>query len=264
MLSRKNTEELLSSVVFLISCMERVENRLRLVEGRLRQIEADHERLARSGARMRPVALARDPMEIPPPAVAAQAVAAGAVQRVAVVVPVYNAPADVERCLAALFENGGFSRLIVVDDGSDEETARSLDATARRRDFVLVRNPKNLGYTKSINIGAKAAGDADAVVILNSDTIVTVGWIERIKAAFNANPKAGIVGVWSNAASYQSLPAVKDRAGRFAINDLADGMSPDDLALALGAIAPSYPRVPIVNGFCFAVRTSGIPEASAV
>jgi GT2 family glycosyltransferase len=237
--------------------MERMENRLRLVEGRVREIEADHDRVMRSAAD------GRAPFNTPQPVNGHDqlpgrepADAYGQVSAVAVIVPVHNAPADTERCLEALFENGGYARLIVIDDASDQAAAQMLDALERRREFVLLRNRENLGYTRSINIGVHAATGVDAVVVLNSDTVVTVGWLDRIKAAFNANPKAGIIGPWSNAATYQSLPRVKDEAGQFSINPLAEGFSPDDIALALADTSPKYPRVPVINGFCFAVRGS--------
>jgi GT2 family glycosyltransferase/glycosyltransferase involved in cell wall biosynthesis len=249
-LDEKNTEEVLSSVVFLISCITRIEDRLRLIERRMRDLES------RSEGAPRPIAEPRSaarqvPHTTPPGA----ATSTATVKDIAIVVPVHNARDDVEKCLLSIFENGGYSRLVVIDDASDEPTASMLDALARRRDFTLIRNPTNLGYTKSINIGQRNSGDADAVVILNSDTVVTAGWIEQIRRAFNANPKVGIVGPWSNAATYQSVPSVKDSDGQFAINQLPAGISADDWAIAVGGRTPTYPRVPIINGFCFSVRS---------
>lgn len=246
-LSEKNTEDVLSSVVFLISCVERVENRLRLLERRVRDIEVDHERTMRrldTAAAAPAIASAK----------AASVAAHATLQRIAVVVPVHNAPQDTEACLLSIFENGGYSRLVVIDDASEKPTADLLDAMAERREFTLIRNPKNLGYTKSINIGIRNIGGAEAAVILNSDTVVTADWLKRIRHAFNANPRVGIVGPWSNAATYQSVPAVKDGTGQFAINAIPKAMTPDDWSVALNGLEPKYPRVPIINGFCFAVR----------
>lgn len=261
MLDEKNTQEILSSVAFLISCLGRIENRLRLVERRLRDVEMDQERglramdfdqnvrrgheVGHTGSNQQRLVSGAEGT-IPAPA---------ALKAIAVVVPVHNAPEAVEECLTSLFENGGYSRLVVVDDASDETTARLLDAFHRRRDFILIRNASNLGYTKSINAGVREIGDSEAVVILNSDTVVTIGWLDCIGRAFGANPKVGIVGPWSNAATYQSVPDVKDVSGRFAVNQLPRKVVPDDWALALRGSLPAYPRVPIVNGFCFAVRS---------
>jgi GT2 family glycosyltransferase/glycosyltransferase involved in cell wall biosynthesis len=171
------------------------------------------------------------------------------------VVPVFNAADEVRQCLAALFENGGYDALIVVDDASDAETAELLDREAQRRPFQLIRNKTNLGYTRSVNIGLRAALGHDVVVFLNSDTVTTLGWVARIRAAFAQNPKVGIAGPLSNAASYQSIPEVKGEDGNFVTNALPEGITADDIALAVGRRTPTYPRVPVINGFCFAVRT---------
>ncbi len=264
MLSRKDTEELLSSLTFVISCLERVEHRLVNVEKRLKTVESDHDRL-RQGIDIEEMAkVSRGAKQVlaalegkaslafgtgAPVAPAAQ------VQSVAVVVPVFNAADEVGQCLAALFENGGYDTLIVVDDASDAETAELLDREAQRRPFQLIRNTTNLGYTRSVNIGLRAALGHDVVVFLNSDTVTTLGWVARIRAAFAQNPKVGIAGPLSNAASYQSIPEVKGEDGNFITNALPEGISADDIALAVGRRTATYPRVPVINGFCFAVRT---------
>lgn len=265
MLSRKDTEELLSSLAFVISCLERVEHRLISVEKRLKTVESDHDRLRQGidieemakvsrGAKQVLAAL-EGKASLTFAAGAPAAATPSSVKTVAVVVPVYNAAAEVKECLAALFENGGYDTLIVVDDASDAETAELLDREAQRRPYQLIRNKTNLGYTRSVNVGLRAALGHDVVVFLNSDTVTTLGWVARIRNAFALNPKVGIAGPLSNAASYQSIPEVKGADGNFITNQLPDGISPDDVALAVGRRTASYPRVPVINGFCFAVRT---------
>jgi len=264
MLSRKDSEELLSSLSFLISCMERLEQRMGSVEKRLRAVETDHDRIRNSLNLDELVRLSRDARSLLSSADAVRntvAVAApSATRTAAVVVPVYNAPDDTEACLAALFENGGYDELIVIDDGSDELTKQMLARQHRRRPFRLITNPTNLGYTKSVNIGVRAALGYDTVVVLNSDTVTTFGWLDNIQRAFGRDEQIGIVGPLSNAASYQSIPAVKGENGEFATNLLPEGITPDDVALTLRGREPSYPRVPVINGFCFALRTAMLKQ----
>ena len=64
------------------------------------------------------------------------------------------------------------------------------------------------GYTKAANIGIRKS-HADYIVLLNSDTIVTNNWIEKLIISLLTTPNAGIVGPMSNAASYQSIPNIK-------------------------------------------------------
>lgn len=261
MLTRKDTEELLSSLSFLISCMERLEQQVGSVENRLRAIERDHDRirndlnldeLVRLSEGARSILSSVETMR---PTLLSEA-GRPAMSSCAVVVPVFNAPAEVELCLAALFENGGYDELIVVDDGSDTETKALLERQQLRRPFRLITNPQNLGYTRTVNIGLREALSHDAVVILNSDTITTHGWLGNIMQLFRRHDEVGIIGPLSNAASYQSIPAVKSDTGEFLVNLLPEGITPDDVALALRGGQPKYPRVDVINGFCFALRTA--------
>ena len=99
--------------------------------------------------------------------------------QVDIVVPVYNAPDDLRDCvdsvLACTF--GAFT-LVLIDDGStDPRIPAYFDALARRGDprIELLRNGRNEGFTATANRGM-ARSRAD-VVLLNSDTLVTRGWL---------------------------------------------------------------------------------------
>ncbi len=92
-----------------------------------------------------------------------------------VVVCVHNALEDVDRCLRSLLDaTAPPFGLIVVNDGSDDETAEYLERFARSAPAaVLLTNAgPDHGYTIAANLGLRAS-TADYVVLLNSDTIVT-------------------------------------------------------------------------------------------
>lgn len=169
-----------------------------------------------------------------------------------VVVPVCNGGEEVRACLRQLCAAAtGPMQVVVVDDGSRGLTAGLLrEEAARDPRLVLHRRDVNRGYTKSINEGVMLAG-ADWVVVLNSDTLVPKGWLDRLHAAARARPGAGMVGPLSNAASWQSLPAVKRPDGSWSTNE---AIRPEHLdrmqALLDGATERAYPDVPLLNGFC--------------
>jgi GT2 family glycosyltransferase/glycosyltransferase involved in cell wall biosynthesis len=175
------------------------------------------------------------------------------VPAVDVVVPVYNAPGDVETCIDAVLEHtGGDYRLIVLDDASPDprigELLRALEA--RRLPHVSVlRNERNLGFTGTANRGM-GMSRAD-VVLLNSDAIPGPGWLDALRRCANADPTIGTVTPFSNNAEIASFP-------RFCENNAA----PDDAAAAAiaGALAttavPTYPDLPTGVGFCFYIRRS--------
>jgi GT2 family glycosyltransferase len=173
-----------------------------------------------------------------------------------VVVCVHNALEDVRRCLWSLVHKASYPfRLIVVNDGSDAETTAYLEeAAAANPEMTLVDNasPPH-GYTIAANLGMRAAA-GDYVVVLNSDTVVTNGWLEKIVACGESDERIGILGPLSNAASHQSLPELRD-GGAWATNPLPDFVTEDGVARLLERVSPrARPRLPFVNGFCYVVK----------
>lgn len=178
-------------------------------------------------------------------------------EAVDIVVPVFNAFEDVKACLRSLEQHtdGFHVRVIVVNDASETATSQWLrsfcEGEAR---FSLIEHPANRGYTCAVNTGLKAS-TAPYVITQNSDTIVTKGWLRGLVRCMNSDPKLGIVGPLSNAASWQNVPQLRDETGSFTVNQLPDGMTPDDMArLVANTSERCYPRLPFVNGFCFMIR----------
>lgn len=171
-----------------------------------------------------------------------------------VIVPVYNALEEVKRCLKSLsLHNDGYKlQVIVVNDSSDQETTDWLRHFCCEDSlFVLIEHPENRGYTKAVNTGLRES-HGDYVVTLNSDAIVTRGWLQSLVRCIRSNEKIGIVGPLSNAASWQNVPELLDENKQFAVNEIPLGMTPDEMgAVIRDASLHIYPRVPFVNGFCF-------------
>ena len=177
-----------------------------------------------------------------------------ATPQVDIVVPVYNALQDVQRCLESLTRctDDLLVRVIVVNDGSDLPTSDWLRKyCGTKANFQLIEQPHNSGYTKAVNVGLRAA-TAPYVITQNSDTIVTAGWLVGLIRCMKSNPRLGIVGPLSNAASWQNVPDLYDGQGAFAVNELPGEMTPADMAMVVAqASQRSYPRTPFINGFCF-------------
>jgi GT2 family glycosyltransferase/glycosyltransferase involved in cell wall biosynthesis len=175
-----------------------------------------------------------------------------------VIVPVHNALEDVDRCLSAALANTADSvRLIVVNDASGPETSELLRGLAERSSRVhLVENVDNLGYTRAANVGLRLS-TAPYVVLLNSDTIVSAGWLDGLLRCATSAERIGIVGPLSNAATWQSVPELRDATGRFAVNVLPEGVGVADMAaLVARCSSRAYPRVPFLNGFCLLIKRS--------
>ena len=178
--------------------------------------------------------------------------------RVDIIICVHNALPDVERCLHSVLAsrtNTAHQRIIIIDDGSDGETADYLDRMTQHPELSVFRNTEATGYTKAVNRGISQSS-ARLIVLLNSDTIVPMGWLEKLAEVFKSHEDVGIVGPLSNAATWQSVPDVTNKSGKFAINDLPAGLTVGDFdAVAARATQGlSRPRVQLLNGFCLMIK----------
>ena len=177
-----------------------------------------------------------------------------------IILPVYNALDDVKACISSLYESQTIPfNLIVIDDCSEHETQVWLVEEQKVRGFQLFRNTENLRFTKTVNRGFSES-HGDYVVLLNSDTIVTAFWLEKILACFQSDPSTGIVGPLSNAASWQTVPVREDKVnGGWLVNEIPPGYSIEMMGQLVETVSKrQYPDVPSVNGFCYVIKRSVI------
>lgn len=172
-----------------------------------------------------------------------------------IIVCVHNAMDDLERCLTSVISKTTPPyRLIIIDDGSDPKTQAFIDDFALGQQVRLIRHGQALGYTLAANAGLRAS-TAEFVVLLNSDTIVTDGWLDRMIACASEADDIGLVGPLSNTASWQSVPEIFDADGDWAVNAMPQGYDLDQLASKISmSSARIYPRVGFLNGFCLLLK----------
>ena len=127
-----------------------------------------------------------------------------------IVVPVFDGWPAVETCIESLFETVPADTPVrIIDDASRDarvtEWLDSLEARFPDR-LTLVRHPVNRGYLQSVNESlATVEGD---VVVANSDTRFTPGWLEAL-AAVAADPVVGIANPISDNATILSVPGLQ-------------------------------------------------------
>jgi len=184
--------------------------------------------------------------------------------RISIVVPIYNSPQCVQRCIESVLRwTQGAAQLILIDDASSDPAIGVLLARyAHAPNIVLRRNDENLGYTRSTNLGIELAG-RDDVVLLNSDTEVGPRWLDALCAAAYGDDALGTV------------TAVSDNAGAFTVPELEQYCpipSRWTLVQAQRALLQhaggALPELPTGNGFCMYVKRAlfdrvGVLDAQA-
>lgn len=176
---------------------------------------------------------------------------------VTVILPVYRDLSRVEACLDSLLHarNRTPLKLLAVDDASPEAAlSELLRQRAAQGQLQLLSNEHNLGFAGAVN-RAIAACPGDEVVVLNADTEVTDGWLDRLLQAARADPGIGTASPFSNRASIFSL-------FRFG----------EDTPMPLGLTAAAAARlcaaaadgqtvdVPTTHGFCMLIRRACLDE----
>lgn len=125
--------------------------------------------------------------------------------RVAVVVLTWNGREDTLACLRSL-QHARWDDLdvVVVDNGSADGTEEAVKAAFP--EVVTIQNHANLGFAGGNNVGIDRALDrgAEAVLVLNNDTVVSPDAISALVAAMEADP---LVGACSPVLPYAGDPA---------------------------------------------------------
>ena len=168
-----------------------------------------------------------------------------------IIIPVYNAYDDLQRCLDSVLKTvASPCRLILIDDCSpDSRIGGYFETLHRLADprLKLLRNDVNLGFVGTVN-RAMALGQND-VILLNSDTVVTSGWVEKIRRCADSDARIGTITPFSNNAEICSFPNFCQD------NPLPPGLSAEDVNRAMErAAVPLYPDIPTGVGFCMFIR----------
>lgn len=170
-----------------------------------------------------------------------------------IIVPVFNALEQLEACLESIARTvPDDAQVLLIDDASTVSGVRPLlqswvgEAKTCRR---LLVHEQNRGFVATANHGMRLA-ETD-VVLLNSDTEVTSGWLERLSQCLASDITIATATPWSNNGEIVSIP---------------DFCSPnpvpkdaDTIAAVIAACGhPVYPEMPTAVGFCMAISLSAI------
>jgi|GEM_PF-6655695 len=139
---------------------------------------------------------------------------------VSIVVPVLNQPELTKAFLDSVYANTHRTfELLLIDNGSGPAIQKLVETyAAAHGNLVCIRNEQNQGFGYACNQGLDRAR-GEAVVVINNDVLVPAGWLERMLAVVQANPRVGMVGPVTNrcVGSQQIFPAPYSTQEEFAL-----------------------------------------------
>ena len=118
--------------------------------------------------------------------------AGSATPRASIVIPVFNHFAHTLACLRALAAHPPLAdcEILVIDDGSSDETANALPQVEGLR---YHRRAANGGFIAACNDGA-ALARGEVLAFLNNDTVPQPGWLDALLRTFDTQAGVGLVG----------------------------------------------------------------------
>ena len=172
-----------------------------------------------------------------------------------IVVPAYRGLAETRRCVESVLRSprARAAELTVIDDASPEPRLSAwLRESSATNGFRLLVHETNRGFVASANEGMALHPDRD-VVLLNSDTEVAPGWLDRIAAHADRDPTIGTVTPFSNNATICSYPRTLEN------NELPRGETTASLDEAFArANAGQCADIVTAVGFCMFIPRRAI------
>ena len=170
-----------------------------------------------------------------------------------VIVPVFNAIERLEACLETISRTvPAETQVLLIDDASTDNRVlphlRFWVGEENQHRHLLVHD-RNKGFVATANHGMQQA--STDVVLLNSDTEVTTGWLQCLANCLNSDATIATATPWSNNGEIVSIP-----------DFCAPNPIPAEPNLVARAIAhcgkPVYPELPTAVGFCMAIALRAI------
>ena len=170
-------------------------------------------------------------------------------RKISIIIPIFNAYDETKKCIDSIFENTNinFEVIFINDCSTDNRISELLLSFADYENVKIINNNENKGFVKTVNIGLQSS--KNDVLILNSDTLVTNRWLQKLVTVAYSEKDIGTVTPISNAAGAFSIPEIgKD-------NNIPECLTLDSMASLVEKKSKNINmEVPTGNGFCMFIK----------
>lgn len=166
-----------------------------------------------------------------------------------IIIPVYNAIKELKQCMESLIRHTDLSRdtIVLIEDKSTDKDVLPYLRSQTGPGVILLENEKNLGFSGCVNRGIMYS--QQDIILLNSDTIVTSGWVDKIVRCAYSDPAIGTVTPFSNNATLCSTPNFCED------NVVPNNLSIDEYAKTIERCSlREYPKITTAVGFCMFIK----------
>lgn len=175
-----------------------------------------------------------------------------------IIIPIYNAFDDLKKCIESIkkYTDLSLDRVICINDCStDERIVPYLEEQSKpNKGIYFINNEKNKGFSNNVNKGMSQSDERD-VILLNSDTIVTERWVDKIYACAYSKSEIGTVTPLSNCATLCSVPLMCQD------NKMPENITIDEFAELIEHCSLNrYPRITVAVGFCMFIKRETIKD----
>src|SRR5262245_16044216 len=132
---------------------------------------------------------------------------------ITIIVPIYRDFEATRKCLESLrlaMADVTDCRAILIDDASPEPKIKSyLTKFSDLSNFKVLSNATNMGFVGAVNRALELLSTGD-IILLNADTVVPHGFIQRLTATARSDPAIGTITPLSNNGEFTSFPLANE------------------------------------------------------
>lgn len=132
--------------------------------------------------------------------------------KVSVIMPCYNEEKNIKECLDAVFSLDypkNKIEVIVVDDGSTDNTHKILEGYSKRKGNIFILTGMHEGKSASLNLGARKAKN-EIIFAVDADTVLDKDALKRLVRPFS-DPRVGLTNGSCIARNSNSLISMMQR-----------------------------------------------------